>query len=227
MRALEPDGGSGISAATGDPVADCAAEWRRLFRTAPPRLVAYDTGGEVTVVPAGTDVPDDWKPLSPAFRQNADLIEFDERLGDSTRGLDSRCFSLQEARAFAQTLLAKSGLEGWSVVTDPRSRARTDSCTAYAIDTANRRVVLISHDVKYTPSDAPHLVLARRLGELTTTSCLTVDAAAQVVRREAAKFGWQESDSSLIVNTIPGNGCADIVVNVGGRVEVTIRGGGS
>jgi hypothetical protein len=226
MCALEPDVGTGISSATGDPIADCAAEWRRLFRTAPPKLIAYDTRGAVTVVPAGTPVPDDWKPLSPTFRQNADLIELDERLGDSVRGLDSRCHSLQQARTLAQTLLATLELEGWSVVTDPRSRAGSDSCTGYSLDAANRHVVLISHDaLQPRPSNAPHLVLARRLGELTAATCLTAEATAGIVRREAAKFGWQESDSSLIVNSIPGNDCADVVVNVGGRVEVTIRGG--
>jgi hypothetical protein len=224
MCALEPDSGSGISSATGDPVADCQAEWRRLFRSPPPKLIAYEAGGNITVVPAGTAVPADWKPLAADFRQNADLIELDERLSDSASGLDSRCYSLQEARTLVQRLLAASDLEGWTVVNDPNSTASKDSCTAYALDPESRQVVLSSHEALHTPSDAPHLVFARRVAGLVARECLSLEAAAEQVRREAATFGWHETDSTLIINSLEGVGCADIVVNVGGRVEVTIRG---
>jgi hypothetical protein len=222
--ALEADSASMIDSASGDPIADCQAEWQRLFHSAPPALVAYDTGGDVTVVPAGSAVPAEWKALPADFHQDARLIELDERLGDSAAGLFSDCFSLEQARTLAQRLVRRSGLDGWSVVYESDAQERAGSCTAYWLDRASKHVVLISRALTFQDANAPHLVLARRLGEAAARACLTISEAAARVRREAAKFGWQESDSSLVINSHTTEGCADIVVNVGGRVEVTIRG---
>ena len=225
--AFEPDSMSIIASASGDPLADCRDEWRRLHDTTPPALAAYDSGGHVTVVRAGSAVPKEWQLLPAGFRQDARLIELDERLGDTAAGLESGCFSLDRARPLAEGLLRRVGLAEWSVVTEPGAAESTGTCATYSLDRASRQIVLLPRQGHLGGNDAPYLQLSRRLAAAAAADCLTVLEATGRVRREAARFGWTEAHGSLVINSLGGTGCADIVVNVGGRVEVTIRGTGA
>ena len=55
-----------IDAVTGDPVLDCANEWRRDNETEPPPMVAYDNGrGVVVVLRKATPCPTSTRPSTP------------------------------------------------------------------------------------------------------------------------------------------------------------------
>jgi len=58
--------GAAIRYVTGDPVADCAAEWRRSTAQSPPPMTAYDDGrGGVHVLPEGEVAPPGYTALEP------------------------------------------------------------------------------------------------------------------------------------------------------------------
>ena len=214
-----------IDSSTGDPVADCGAEWRRLFDSSPPALVAFDNGlGGITVVRDGVDVPSSWRPLASDFRQDARLIELDATLSDHGRGLESACTTLAQARTLAEAELARLRLRTWIVSSERGSADGAATCTTHYLDRDNRRVVLFPLPSSGHPVDAPYRQLARRLSQLMTSGCLTVDAAVARARREAQDVGLDEAAGEVLFHTIDGAACARITVNVGGRVEVTIRG---
>jgi hypothetical protein len=88
-----------IKAVTGDPVTDCAAEWRPETGTDASPLVAYDNGhGGTEVVAAGTAAQPGWTKLDPGISQDQTLIRIDA-LNDSIDGLASDCLQPTAARA--------------------------------------------------------------------------------------------------------------------------------
>ncbi len=109
-------GDSTIGSSTGDPVADCAALWRREKGTEPPALVAYEgPGGGIWVLPEGEEPPAGSKPLHQSFRQETAIIELQDELGDVARGLRSACHSEADARRLVTTQLERLGLTGWKI----------------------------------------------------------------------------------------------------------------
>ena len=213
-----------IDASSGDPVADCAAEWRRRHGSAAPPLVAYDNAhGGVQVVPKGLSVPSEWRLLPEGFRQDARLVELDAALGDLGSGLNASCLTLPAARALAVAELARLRLDSWSVASE---RGRADgarTCTQHYLDRERRRVVLIPLPGAPRP-DAPYAILARRLAAATKSDCLTVESALTRARAEASALGLDKPAGATVFHVVYGTGCARVTVNVGGRVEVTIRG---
>ena len=214
-----------IDSSTGDPVADCGAEWRRLFHSSPPALVAYDSGfGGITVVRQGSDVPSSWQRLATGFRQNTRLIELDAALGDHGGGLESGCMRLAEARRVAEGEVARLGLRNWTVVPERGAADGRTTCTAHYLDRVERRVVLFPMERLRSDAGAPYAQLARRLRALTTNTCMSVDEALFAARREARQLRLDETAGEVLFHTVDGDACARATVNVGGRVEVTIRG---
>jgi len=64
--ALRCPDGAAIRPVTGDPVADCAAEWRRSKAQSPPPMTAYDDGrGGVHVLLEGEAAPPGYTALEP------------------------------------------------------------------------------------------------------------------------------------------------------------------
>jgi len=87
-------------------------------------------------------------------------------------------------------------------------------------------VVLIPLEGVAPPAEAPSVVLAQRLNTITTEACLSVEEVAQATRREASDLGLSTEEPHLIIHRIvsEGTSCARADVNVGGRIEVTVRG---
>src|SRR3954467_2542669 len=105
-----------IPAVTGDPVADCSAEWQRMTGSQPPPLTAYDNGhGGITVAPASQPPAPSAVPLPPGTTQNVSAITLQETFDDYVAGLNATCHSADSAVAFVRQELQAAGLEGWSV----------------------------------------------------------------------------------------------------------------
>src|SRR4051794_33590344 len=79
-----------IPSASGDPLADCAAEWQRETGHAAPKLVAYDSGnGGIAVLPASQAPPAGYSPLPTGATQNVGMVQMQQWLDDYVSGLNS------------------------------------------------------------------------------------------------------------------------------------------
>lgn len=233
-------GDSIVSASTGDPVADCAALWRREKGTEPPPLVAYVTpGGGVQVLPADEDPPDGFQPLERSFRQDASVIELEAELGDISRGLPSGCLSEAEARRIVSAQLRRLGFTGWTVTARPLDddavaggECPPASYTTAIIHPEREQVEIVAGLGGPPPRDLPVVELAHRLNRQLVQGpdarCLTVDQAAELARREAATLGLSEAKREVVFHVVPAADpaqptCARVTTVVGGTAEVTIR----
>jgi hypothetical protein len=233
-------GDSIIPSSTGDPVADCAALWRREKGTEPPPLVAYVTsGGGVQVLPAGEEPPEGSEPLDPSFRQDASIIELEAELGDVSRGLPSGCLSEAEARRITSAQLRRLGFTGWTVTVRPvdAEAVTGGSCPPASYTTAiihaeRQQVELVAGLGGPPPQDLPVVELARRLTrqlvEGPEARCLTVDEAAALARREATSLSLSEAKREVVFHVVPPADpaqptCARVTTVVGGTAEVTMR----
>lgn len=213
-----------VDAVTGDPVSDCAALWRQDTGTQPPPLVAYDNGdGGIEVVPEGSSIPRGWQPLEPGVTQDPRLIELEAALDDHIDGLPADCHPLDAARTIAEREVDRLGLDGWQVVAERGEADGAGTCTYFLLESERQTVVLIPLDGGAAPDDAPYSVLAGELGTALEQGCLSLPDAAAQARQIAADAGIGEA---LVVHEVTDDAatCARADVNVGGGVEVTIRG---
>jgi hypothetical protein len=216
-----------IDAVTGDPVADCAALWRQQNGTEPPDLVAYDNQrGGIQVVPAGAEVPAEWTPLEDGFRQDARLVELDAALADYGDGLNARCHRPEEARAIAEEALERLGLRRWSVRIDGGRPGGGGTCAIHLIDAESQEVVISPNEMNPPPDDAPFLRLAASAQANVDQRCLSRAEAVDTVRAIAAEMGLDEASGELVIHSVAdaSASCSRTDVNVGGRIEVTVRG---
>lgn len=215
-----------IDSVSGDPVADCQALWRQQVGE-PPELAAYQTPeGGVVVLPIEQSVPDGWVPLGTEFRQESRLIELEAALDDFGDGLSSGCYRLPEAQEIAAGHIERLGLSDWTITSERGEADGETTCTYFYLDPGTQRVVLIPLEGIAPPADAPYVLLAERLDTITTEACLTVEEAIQATRREASNLGLSTEEPHLIIHRVPDEeaSCARADVNVGGRIEVTVRG---
>lgn len=211
-----------IDSVTGDPVADCQAAWRDLGLE-PPALAAYDNGrGGIEVLPADTAPQTGWTPLDPGVVQDPRLLQLDAALNDHGAGLPSACHQLSPARAIAERELDRLGLEGWTIRADRGEADGTTTCTYYYLDPSQREVVLIPME-GIAPS-GPFAGYARGLADALDDACLSVPQAARAARDLAVDAGI--ADMGLVIHEVVDESfdCARSDVNVGGRIEVIIRG---
>ena len=225
-----------IDAVTGDPVLDCSNEWRRDSDTEPPPMVAYDNGqGGVAVLVEGDHVPDGYTALKPGPFQNTALIELEAALGDVGTGLESDCHDDVAAMEITQRELNLLGLGGWTVTIDDDRRPDGSSmCAYFIVDPALERVHLIGiPDESNAPN--PYSAYSRALNEQLDADCIGLDDAADLARRLAAsteivldgtRIEFTEEAGVLFIHTIedPNTSCTRADVNVGGAVEVALRG---
>ena len=216
-----------VDAVTGDPVADCADLWRQQNGTEPPELVAYDNQrGGIEVVPADAEVPADWTPLEQGFSQDARLIELDAALADYGDGLNARCYSPEGARPIAESALERLGLVDWSIRIDQDRSGGDGTCATHAMDREAKEVVIFPIEMSSPPEDAPFRLLAASVQAQIDGECLTRAEAVETLRRIAAELEINESAGELIIHSVGDSSarCSRTDVNVGGRIEVTVRG---
>lgn len=223
-----------IPAITGDPVADCAAEYRRDTKSDPPPLVAYDNGhGGITVAPA------DRAPLPGAIvlpggaTKNLSIVEVQQSIDDLVGGLKSGCFDNQTAGRMTTRILERFGMVDWTVSpapsTDFPSSSGESDVTEYCVDTAildaSTRTVVLRALGGALPSDAPYAKLAARLRSL-TRDCMPLDTMAKRVRSIADELGLSEAANDYQLTEIVENDaqCTTVTETVGGSIFLILRG---
>ncbi len=234
--ALQCPGNVVIDAVTGDPVLDCSNEWRRSNDTPSPPMVAYDNGrGGVVVLVEGDPVPDGYTALEPGTVQNTALIELEAALSDVGTGLESGCYDDVAATEITQRELDRLELTDWTVTVDADRRPDgSSSCAYFIVDASSQQVQLIGlHGAITTPD--PYNAYSAALDELLNADCANLDDAADLARSLAAeteivvdgtRIDFTEEAGVLVIHLVeaPEASCTRADVNVGGRVEVTLRG---
>lgn len=228
-----------LDATTGDPVADCAAQYQRLQGSAP-RLTAYDVGASfVFVLPADWTVPTSWRPLPSTFQNDAARLELKQRLEDLVDGPESRCSTTDDAERDARADLASLSLTGWSLTRLP-SATKADgrnACAFATIDEASSLTINIGsksditditdingNPVVMTGRPSPVTDLAARLRSDISRSCVTLQASKGIVLRAISASGLRPQDAN--VQTIPDNAasCTRVALIPGGMINIILRG---
>ena len=202
-----------IPSSSGNPAADCAAEWQREEGTAAPPLRAYDnTHGGVTVLLRSATPPAGFKPIE---SQDVALIELQSSLDDAVAGLNSSCLDGTTATNLANRKLAQFGFNGWTV--SLRSAAAGACYDAEYIEPSSSTVTLISLGAPAT-ADPAIAKLADRLRPI-TQRCESLPAAEADARTAAEGLTYQ-------VNAVTDNAlrCSSVYETVGGTIFLTVRG---
>jgi hypothetical protein len=214
-----------IPAASGDPVADCAAEWQRDTGSAAPRLVAYDNGlGGITVLAADETPPSGFTRLGAGETQNVSMVEMQQWLDDYISGLNSGCFDSATAVQMTQDQLARLGMTEWTV--HVLSASDAGRCVGGGIlDAATATVSLRAMG---DPSLLPGSSAAKLVAELRsiTQDCSSLDATAKQVRSAASELGLSEDAHQYELTEVIDNSsqCTTIYENVGGTIFLILIG---
>ena len=243
-----------IDATSGNPAADCAAEWQRELGTQAPLLIAYaNVEGGVTVLPRSEKPPPGWQPLP---SQDVALIQLQGSLDDYINGLNSSCLNSSAATAFARRQLDSLGLASWTVnlrsssqttpTTGPAPRAAPSPgarpapttapaaqiCTAGDIvDPTTTTVTLIPVGVAEPTNWIPRR-LATSLQPLTKT-CLFLPAMRSEVEQQAGQLGLSPQGNgqpgtrtTYQLNATQDDNvrCTSLYETVGGTINLDLRG---
>ena len=224
-----------IPAATGDPVQDCAANWRRSTGSQPPELVAYDNGhGGITVMAADDTPPPGATAMPNGATQNVSLVAVQQSLDDYVGGLRSGCYDGATATEMTQQTLTRFGLSDWTIGPETDSAATTtaspdqgaaERCTNLAILDATTRTVELRSSRGQPSPDVQYVQLATKLRTL-AQGCLPLDAAAKQVRSAAESLGLSEADNGFELTEVAEKDapCTTIIENVGGTIFLILRG---
>jgi hypothetical protein len=213
-----------IPSATGDPVADCSAQWQRDTGSPAPPLVAYDNGdGGVTVLPADETPPSGFTRLLAGETQNVSMVEMQQWLDDHVTGLNSGCYDDVTAMRMTQQALTRFGMGGWTMQPPPSSDA--GQCVGTGIlDPANKTVTLRALGGP-APSDSTVERLAAKLRAI-AQQCAPLNATAAEVRSAANELGLSEDAQQFQLTQVRDNTatCTTISENVGGTIFLVLRG---
>jgi len=216
-----------IDARSGDPVADCAAEMRRLG-VEPVNLLAYvNNGGVVGVFEEGADVPSSWRLLEDGFSQNTAIIGLREALDDVTTGVESGCYTDEEAIVIVERELATSGL-AWEIATRSHEGLNPPTCAIAIVKPEEEQVLVAQLEVGSVPSDddlkdRPPIALAEQLNRALDAECMTLNDAAEIAIGITFDVGAEYMTQIDTVDE-PDAACTTAAVNVGGSVFVVLRG---
>ena len=225
-----------VNAKTGDPVTDCQNEYRARTGETPPPMAAFDNGsGGVAVLIDDTNVPSYYTPLPPGQIQDPALIELSARLSDVGRGLTSRCYTVESATPIVQGTLDNLSLVDWTITVGTRQPDGDTLCAYFSLDHAQRVVVLIGVDAGDLPGGVdPFASFAAALHRQLEQECLSLEAAIAVVEAlveqtevivDGVRIKLSDPGVVLVIQIDDGDqSCAHSTVNVGGRVEITVRG---
>jgi hypothetical protein len=213
-----------IPSATGDPVADCSAQWQRDTGSPAPPLVAYDNGdGGVTVMPAGETPPSGFTLLPTGETQNVSMVEMQQWLDDYVTGLNSGCYDDATATRMTQQALTRFGIGGWTVQPPPSSD--TGQCLGTGILDPTSKTVTLRALGGPVPPDSTVEKLAAKLRAI-AQECAPLDTTATQVRSAANELGLSENAHQFELTQIRDNTatCTTISENVGGTIFLLLRG---
>ena len=213
-----------IPAASGDPVADCAAAWERDTGTKAPRLVAYDNGsGGITVLPADEQPPSGFEALHTGATQNVSIIQMQQWLDDYVAGLRADCYDVAAATQMTQQELVRLGMTGWNV--QPPPTTDHGRCVGTGILDAKTTTVLLRAMGGPLPAASDVERLAIELRSM-AQDCAPLDETARHVRSAANSLGLSEGAREFELTTIKDSSaaCTTITENVGGTIFLILRG---
>jgi hypothetical protein len=214
-----------IPAATGDPVADCAAQWERETGRPAPRLIAYDNQlGGITVLPAGETPPRDWVALPQGQVQDAAIVELQQWADDYVAGLNSGCFDNATATQMTGEALTRLGMTGWDVHPAPADEVTANCVDTVILDAATRTVQLRA--LGGAPdADAVYVRLAGEIRRI-ADACPSLETATRQVRSAAGALGLAEDRNEYQLTRVRDDsmGCTTIYENVGGTIFLILRG---
>lgn len=232
LQQFQRNGGVDNYTATssGDPVADCAADYRRQGKTPPP-LRGYTTGTTyISVVPAAWPVPAIWQPLPGTFRTDAARLELAQRLGDVLAGPASHCQSTDTVRTYIRQQLADLRLTGWTIKTlQQASRANGVSwcATAFPDGTDSRTVSIQGLPGPAAGQARPTTAFGKVLQNLrrdVAGQCLPLPAARQASLHAVTAAGFSASDAQITTTVDPAAPCTRAYLPAAGDIEITLRG---
>ncbi len=218
------DSSAVIPSATGDPVADCAAQWQRDTGSPAPPLVAYDNAhGGITVLTAEETPPSGWTRLGSGETQNVSMVQMQQWLDDYVSGLNSGCYDNATAIQITQQALTRFGMANWTV--QPAPSSDTGQCVDTGIlDGTNTTVTLRALSGPVPPGSMPEKLAAklRSIGQ----ECGSLDATATHVLSAANELGLSEHDHQFELTQVRDNSarCTTIYENVGGTIFLILRG---
>jgi hypothetical protein len=213
-----------IPSATGDPVADCSAQWQRDTGSHAPPLVAYDNGdGGITVLPAVETPPSGFTRLRAGETQNASMVAMQQWLDDYVTGLNSGCYEDATATRMTQRALTRFGMGGWTVQPPPL----TDSglCVGTGILDPTNKTVTLRTIGGPVPPDSTVEKLAAKLRAI-AQKCAPLNSTATQVRSAANQLDLSENAHQFELTQIRDNTatCTTISENVGGTIFLLLRG---
>lgn len=211
---------------TGDPVADCQEYQQLTGRPAIPDAVAFTYNGEAIYVTPRSEVPAAGVALPPT--SGGPAFELKNAFSDMVDGGNSRCFTADEATAFAKAEVARLGLTDWVIeplATLPGSTS-TGTCAWVGLDPGRDRTVTVvatGGSVNSVPSpdvDPSVFVMRDALREGIATKCLTLPQAQEVAKKVlGAEHHWPTGSA-----VDPGAKCATVDMVVGGSTQLFLRG---
>jgi hypothetical protein len=219
-----------IDGTSGNPVADCSAQWQRQTGAAAPPLVAYLLKSGVVEVQPATERPPARSTRLPAGTVlNTQLIVLNEWLGDYIHGLSSRCYSDAAATASVHAELAGLGLPGWTVSFRPPAANGTTTCASiFIVFAAQRHVQLLTSPAAPPRGEVSAFRLFRSLARSLRSvsgTCQDLPATADRVHAIARRLGFSApAGLELDKVTVPSATCTSIYEDVGGTIVVTLRG---
>jgi hypothetical protein len=206
------DVGGGTSVSTWDPIADCAAEYRRFGKVVPTSLKAYYPGHPtIKVIPAGWTPPSTWRLLPRTFVLDARRLELRQRLEDMVDAPTryGSCATLDQVESFAQAQQRALGLH-YLVKRLSRSEAQARSgnniegstiCAAAFVDDHGRDLIEVA-EVEM-PSDlfgppTPLSNVADRLRAQISDACVGLADAERLARRALTKPRFPNRDIRVV-----------------------------
>jgi hypothetical protein len=220
-----------INARSGDPVADCAAEMRRQG-IEPVNLSAYvNNGGVVGVFEEGADIPSSWRLLEDGFSQDTAIIALREALDDISTGVESACYSDEEAIAIVERELAASGLD-WKIATRSNEGLNPPTCATAIVLPEDRQILVAQLETRTVPGGQVQEwqsqkqsidTLAARLNLALDNECMTLNDAAEIAIGITFDVGAEYMTQIDTINE-PDSACTTAAINVGGSVFLVLRG---
>jgi hypothetical protein len=213
-----------IPAVSGDPVSDCAAQWKRESGSDAPRLVAYDNGvGGITVLPADEKPPSGFTALHAGVSQNVAMIQMQQWLDDHVAGLSSDCYDTPTAMQMTQQELERLGMAGWTV--QPPPSTDHGRCVGTGILDAATTTVSLRAMGGQLPASSDVERLAVELRSI-AQDCAPLDTVARQVRSAASRLGLSEDAHDYELTEVKDDSapCTTIDENVGGTIFLILRG---
>jgi hypothetical protein len=172
-----------IDVSSGDPVADCAAEFARRGEPAP-ALRAYSSGSVfVWVVPAEWKVPTSWQPLATNFRSDTVRLTLKHRVEDPVDGPGAGCKSTIAVHDAVVSELATLHMEGWTIKPAPGAASGDGqaNCAFAFLDEEGTKTIYLQAGPPLSPADlqADHAYegLKTQLRQNIAERCLTMSQA--------------------------------------------------